>query len=197
MYVLENREKTTSEFYLENIRSLYSWTQNATKLHRKQDINAERKQVHVHQGLDPVCVFQVDRLENKDDRPTSDWPRHFCAPEPKAHAPVVGIYIHPSDINVSHLWVFWNCMYSKSSNSFVYFEPIIISMCFNMKLLKILYQVCVFRANHYRHVVQSKVRYSGTGLWLFEPLFIVMAPRIIPYGCWLVDCCLTSHSAIF
>ena len=36
-----------------------------------------------------------------------------------------------------------------------------------------------FRANHYRHVVQSKVRYSGAWLWLFGPLFIVMAPRII------------------
>ena len=72
-----------------------------------------------------------------------------------------------------------------------------VSMCFNMKLLKILYQVCVFRANHYRHVVQSKVRYSVAWLWLFGPLFIVMAPRIIPCDCWLVGCCLTSHSAIF
>ena len=67
----------------------------------KQDINTERKQVH--QVVTPVCVFQADRLENKDDRPTSDWPRHFCAPEPKAQAPVVGIYIRPSDITVSHL----------------------------------------------------------------------------------------------
>ena len=135
--------------------------QNSTKLDRKQDLNV----------LYQVCVFRADR-KNKMAALTSDWLRHFSTSSLKL---LNGIQRNLTGSKIS-----------MSSTKFVFFGPIWKTRCppwplidweffdfsdktaeWNSKKLdrkqdlKVLYQVCVFRADR-------KNQDGRPSLWLAE-----------------------------
>ena len=106
MYVLENRKKKQHLKFNLRIFSVYIHGPRMQRNFTGSKISTLNGSKYIKSWPPSLC-FPGRSIGKKNDRPTSDWQRHFCAPESKAQAPVVGIYTHPSDINVSHLWVFW------------------------------------------------------------------------------------------
>ena len=115
--------------------------------------------------------------------------------------PLLG-YISVRQILTFHIYEFSETVCTQNPLTASYFSSQSLSACVSIWNRKASTQNPIpslyIRANHYRHVVQSKIRYSGAWL-LFLGLFSSLwrPNNNIPYGYWLVGCCLTSHSAIF
>ena len=94
--------------------------------------------------------------------------------------PLLG-YISVRQILTFHLYEFSETACTHNTLTASYFSSQSLSACVSIWNRKASTQHPIpslyFRANHYRHVVQSTIRYSGAWLLLFWPLFIVMAPE--------------------
>ena len=116
--------------------------------------------------------------------------------------PLMG-YISVRQILTFHIYEFSETACTQNPLTALYFSSQSLSACVSIWSQKASTQNPIpslyFRANHYRHVVQSKIigtrEHGCCYLGLFSSLW--RPNNNIPYGCWLVGCCLTSHSAIF